>query len=488
MSLWISPTNSAIPSARVRSGSTAETSVRPDPNGRFSIGQEWDDEHTSEFFRGEIDEVTVYNRALTAEEVTAFYGDATLSKSGDGVIEADWQLKVPTSLEGLYVVGLHPSDVFSNTPGSDWEVWNGEIDTRAPRVETIVEEETSYLSIKTTYTCRARDFNLVNTSEEHPEDNFSCPCQTLPPAATVYTSTYYHEVSPWYAETFTDTNRLYRLEASCTVVGPALADSTTRACDIYGHCAQAVGEASEIVWLSPIDSGVLTPTLNSIITSTAPLLLEGSAYARDYLETMTVKVDNLVIDTKHWPSLSVTNTTWTSTWPAPTEGEHVLTTHAIDSNNKGQDFERPVKVIVDITPPIINIDPLVLTTTHRLSQNRVALTGGATDTNGVSTVEVKIEDEEWQEASLYGTDWQLDWYLGEEPEGKNYSITARATDAAGHTARITQTVFVNLETPNPITLTLESGSGVVTPGLTLRTAPVTLTLSWITETQQTGLL
>ena len=469
-------------------GLTFDTSVRPEPDGRFSIGQEWDGATATDFFQGQIDEVAIFDRALTAEEVTAFYGDATLSQSGDGVIESNWQLKVPAGLEGLYVTNLRPSDVFRNTPDSDWEVRNSEIDTRAPRVETIVEEETSYPSINTTYTCLARDFNLVNTCKEHPEDNFSCPCQTLAPLATVYTPTYYREASAWYSGAFTDTNRLYGLEATCTVVGPALADSTMEACDIYGLCTEDIGEASEIVWLSPIDSGVLTPSLNSIITSTAPLLLEGSAYARDYLETMTVKVDNLIIDTKYWSPLSVTNTTWTSTWLANTEGEHVLTTHVIDHLGNNQNFERPVKVIVDIAPPFINIDPLVLTTTHRLSQDRVALTGGATDTNGVSSVEVKVEDEEWQGASLDGTNWQLDWYLGEEPEGKNYSITARATDAAGHTTRITQTVFVNLETPNPITLTLESGGDVVTPGLTLRSVPAPLTLSWITTTQQTDLL
>ena len=469
-------------------GLNFETSVRPEPDGRFSIGQEWDGTTPTDFLEGRIDEVVIYDRALAAQEVTAMFAEATLATAGDGVLETDWDLMVPEGLEGLYSVRLRPSDVFSNTPPSDWEAWNGEIDTRGPLVDMTVEEETSYLGLGTTYTCWAEDYNLVGTSEDHPEYDFDCPCRTLAPLATVVTPTYYHEVSPWYAGTFTDTNRLYRLEASCSVVGPALADSTMQACDIHGHCEMAIGEPSEIIWVSPIDSGVLTPTVNSVVTSTAALLLEGSAYARDYLQSMTVTVDGGIIDTETWSCLDLTTTTWASTWLVPTEGEHVLSTQVIDCNNQHQDFHRPVKVLIDTIPPAVDISPLVLTTTHRLSRGRVALAGHATDINGIAAVEVKVEDGDWQTASLFDTDWQLDWHIGEEPAGEDYTVTARATDLGGHTTRITQTVHVNLETPNPITLTLKSAGTVVTPGTTLRTMPTTLDLTWVTETQQTDLL
>jgi hypothetical protein len=52
---------------------TFTTSVRPPTNGRFSIGQEWDGNTPSDFFKGIIDEVRVYNRALSAEEIKQQY-------------------------------------------------------------------------------------------------------------------------------------------------------------------------------------------------------------------------------------------------------------------------------------------------------------------------------------------------------------------------------------------------------------------------------
>ncbi len=470
---------------------TFSTSVRPDPNGRFSIGQEWDGDTPSQFFDGLIDEVAVYDRALSPEEVYVVYADAALSDSGDGVITTTWAYTVPNTLDGIYQLNLRPGDVFNNTgERPDWPVWNGEIDTAAPRVEATAEEKVSYLSIKTTYTCRAQDFNLIQVSEDHPEDSFKCYCQTVAPHATVYTRTYYHEVSPWYADTFTDTRRLYELEATCTVLGPAVGapDATMKACDAYGHCATAVPPSSEILAYELIDSAVLTPTQNAVITSTAAISLTGRAYASHSLKTIQVLVDGVPIDTHTWATPGVTSTQWASTWVPPFEGRYMLNSCATDHNDDTQDVEHPIEVIVDVLPPFVDILPTLLTTTHRLSQDRVALSGRVTDTNGLDAVQVSIDNGDWQDAAFYGGEWRLDWYLGEEPAGKQYTVTARATDVAGHTARVTETVTVDLQRPNPITLTLSSGGAVVTPGTVLTTTPALLDLSWVTSTSRIDLL
>jgi len=117
------------------------------------------------------------------------------------------------------------------------------------------------------------------------------------------------------------------------VPGPALASSDMRACDTYGHCSEAIAEPSQILLLSPLDSGVLTPTLNSIITSTAPITITGYAYARDCLKTVEVYVDNNLIDTHNWPfTPAVTNTQWSSLWAVPTEGTHTLRSVATDGH------------------------------------------------------------------------------------------------------------------------------------------------------------
>lgn len=48
---------------------TTTTTDRPSSNGRFSIGQDWDNLTTSDFTQGQIDDVRVYNKALTQDQV-----------------------------------------------------------------------------------------------------------------------------------------------------------------------------------------------------------------------------------------------------------------------------------------------------------------------------------------------------------------------------------------------------------------------------------
>jgi hypothetical protein len=49
------------------------TNYRPAADGQFSIGQEWDGTATSDFFAGRIDEVVVFDRVLSADEISTTY-------------------------------------------------------------------------------------------------------------------------------------------------------------------------------------------------------------------------------------------------------------------------------------------------------------------------------------------------------------------------------------------------------------------------------
>ncbi|UCF07840.1 MAG: right-handed parallel beta-helix repeat-containing protein, partial [Thermoplasmata archaeon] len=49
------------------------TTVRPDTSGRFSIGQDWDSAVPTDFFFGIIDEVTLFNRSLSENEIAELY-------------------------------------------------------------------------------------------------------------------------------------------------------------------------------------------------------------------------------------------------------------------------------------------------------------------------------------------------------------------------------------------------------------------------------
>jgi len=480
------------------SAATFETTVRPASDDDLCIGHLWMAASVAgHHFDGRIDEVFVYDRALGAEGIRDQYADTAPDSSGPGVLNTTWRYTLPDTLDGIYQINLRGVDVYDNqSRPSDWNTrWSGIIDTQAPRASMTVHEETSYLGVRTTYTCWARDFNLIWTSEAHPEYDFDCPCQELAPQATVYTPTYFHEVSPWYADTFTDTNRLYELVGRCTVPGAAPSGTAVQACDAHGHCRQATADLSESSIPDVTYSEVLTPTIHAVISTTTPISVAGRAYAGDYLSQLEFTADGAVIDTHMWPCPSnpnvVTQTTWASTWATVTEGVHTLDSHAVACgiDPDEQVFHRPVEVIVDATPPTLAITPTLLTTTHRLGQGVVALSGTVSDTLGIRAVQVSVDGGAWEDAWHYGEAWQLDWYLAKDPAGEPYTVTARAVDLAAHTTLVTETVTVDLVRPNPITLTLSADGQVVPPRSTLTAPlPVDLVLTWLTSTQRTDLV
>ncbi len=182
--------------------------VPAQPDGRFSIGQEWDGDTPSQFFSGQIDEVAIYSRALSATEAYGVYADATLSASGQGVASAAWSYNLPDTLTvspSSTCGHLQPVRQRRPPPGIG-RSGRARSSTRPRPVKlTVAEKEETYdvaglhpFIVKTTYTCLARDFNLVAASEAHPSYDFDCPCDTLAPVSTVITDTFYHEVSPWY--------------------------------------------------------------------------------------------------------------------------------------------------------------------------------------------------------------------------------------------------------------------------------------------------
>ncbi len=461
---------------------TFETDSRPDPNGYFSIGMQRGGSGNTDFFGGLIDEVRVHDRALSASEITQVYADAMLDAAGSGVTQTDWNFTIPEGLDGLYQINLRPGDIHENSaPNDQWPVWNGMIDTRAPLVElTIVENEETYdlagqnvFSAKTTYTCWAQDFNLA-------VDNFECPCQTLAPASTVISSTFYHEASPWYAEVFTDTVRLWEYQESCTLPGLAT-DNFMQACDLYGRCSTDVAEVDSLFnMIAPAYTAVVTPSHKTILTTSGIMDIEGLAYARDRIQRINVfdgaaPVGTINVDLGC--SGNITTTEWTLPW-TPTEGRHNLRSSVVScAGDTG--FGESNEVFVDTLAPVVGLLPTALNRDQRLSYGRVRLSGPTADaTSGLALVEVRVDGGDWAEASFDADSWQWDWYLGEEPDGATYSVDVRVTDRAGWSAQTNETVTVDLDVPNPITMTLESDSQVLVPGTTIRTLPTTLDLSW----------
>ena len=67
-----------------RSSASYNSTVRLDAGDRWSIAQEWDGSTPSDFFNGTVDEVAMWNRALTAEEMAYLYNNGTGNRPTEG--------------------------------------------------------------------------------------------------------------------------------------------------------------------------------------------------------------------------------------------------------------------------------------------------------------------------------------------------------------------------------------------------------------------
>jgi hypothetical protein len=202
-----------------------------------------------------------------------------------------------------------------------------------------------------------------------------------------------------------------------------------------------------------IASTVLTPTHESALATLDPVNVTGGAYALNYLKSLTLTVNSNVIFTTNWPSNTITDTLWSTTWTPAAEGVYNLVSVAEDWNGALQTQLQPISVTVDTQAPSIAFDTTVLTTTHQLSFGRVELTGAASDGIGLEKVAISVDSSALDDASFGTSSWRYPWNLGLDPDGQVYSVTAQASDAV-HTTSITGAVTVDIVPPAEVTLYL----------------------------------
>ncbi len=430
---------------------------------------------------------------LVGKQDTPDWQEATLARSGTDIIHTTWSHSVPGSpdgldpggLEGIYQIDLRGSDVLGNRNDSraEWNQWRGDIDTLAPRVEVTIEQAGTGEAARTQYTCRAEDFNLV-------EDSFQCPCPVRPADRA------YHDTD-WWRTWVSDTTRLYRIETACLVEGhQPISTAVVRACDRYGRCStHGPGLQAAPPITSPLDSVIFSPGYGTVLTTTNPISVAGGVYAERTpgLKALTVTVDSTPIYTTTWEPNSY-GEQWATTWIPSGEGPHSLASVAADHHGYVQTDLHPVTITLDTQPPQITVPAAVLTTAHRLSFGRVALSGPYTEMGGVEAIQVGAEDGYWGEAAaIDDTTWRYAWYLGEEPDGKRYPVTAVITDVAGRSAQDSGAITVDLVPPAPLTVTLAytDSSGTLTPltqGQIIRDVPSpTLTIEWTASSDGSGL-
>ncbi|MBN1873374.1 MAG: Ig-like domain-containing protein [Anaerolineae bacterium] len=462
-------------------------------------------------FDGMMDEIVIFNRALSDSEVKTLYTigregqpwlnwqPATLAESGKGIIQTTWSHVIPDNLnEGFYQIDLRATDVLSNHNAtvSTWPQWQGEIDTYAPQVSVEFELTGTGDTARTEYICTAEDFNLV-------QEGFECPCAVLPSDRTAYTS-------EWWSTWMSDTTRLYRIETTCLVPGhQAASKAYIRAYDRYGKTSEDAPNftlrARDAI-TSPLDTVIFTPTYGSVFTSTDPIAVAGGVYAERTLglKALTVTVDSAIIYTGTWTPGSYYGGQWATTWPTPVEGTHTLLAVVADHHGYVQTATRPITFYVDTLMPDIAFPTDVLTSAHRISSGHLILTAPYTETGGVDTIQVKevgtSSEENWQTVMVIGEHtWRYAWQPDATPDnmplldGATYTFTGRITDVAGRTTQVTDTIYVDVTPPEPVTVTLAytNSTGIRTPILSGQTisdvVSPTLFITWTASSDGSGL-
>ncbi len=478
------------------------------PTGKTTIGS---DSAGGENFSGHLDEVLLYDRALTADQIHAI---AHPISSGVSAVEIDflhaqdrdapdtitwhavelaqldaafssWRYTLPEGLEGPYQIYLRARDGLGNTRVIP-NVWEGEIDTHAPRI-TFTQSE--LLPGYRLVTCRAEDYNLVET-------DFDCP---IAPANWLRTE----EQAAWYTAIYTNTTpKLTHIESTALIIITETLGTLT-ACDLFDKCAISAAAS----FPPPTSTSlILSPLAGSVSTAIVPLTLTGYIASPDYVRALTVTVNGVPVLTENWSvGDNLTATTWITTWTP--SGEGATTLHATLRDGAGNVIASPTPhvIYVDASPPA-----LALTTPHINAQNwqpsgYVTLQGVVTETVKLERLDVQVETpiassslpaETWQAVRLPSGDaWRGSVYVGSaaRPDGDTITFTVRAVDVAGFTTVISHALLADATPPAPLAATLAYTNSlgvwtVIQPGATLDDVlSPTLFIEWPAASDGSGI-
>ncbi len=490
--------------------------------GALHIGSLFDG---TEPFNGLLDELTIHDRALAGYEVANLhaYGSGTWESAAlNGTTNPTWTYTIADGtdgLEGIYQVNVRATDTLGNRTTLDGQrMWRGEIDTRPPVVNfTATPLYTGIVPFVwgTEYDCHATDFNLA-------EDHF-CIGSPVPIYPGFQTGdlhlTNYDAVDQWYANTISDTTRLYKIDASHTYDEKLPTNVTVQTCDVYGHCTTSQSSlannendfersASTDERTSLADDNltaeIFTPANGTVLSSLEQIDVSGYAYALNALREITVTVNGESAFSQHWVTDNITNTLWSFQWRPPGQGTYKLQPSAGDwqditppampykaymplvpafatpLNDLRSSAARPAGVIglngvytgpistiyVDTEPPVISIDAGPVNMADQVGQNIVLISGTATDSLAIHRVEVRVDDGPWKRASFDEDGrWQAVIRLSGVLDGNSFKITARATDKADWTTTTERHLTVDIVPPAQVEIDLayENAQGETLP-------------------------
>lgn len=462
---------------------------------------------SGEGFVGWLDEVRIIKSALSAEDVQSLFQSAdrpwypaTLDQAGDGVSSSTWRLVVPADLdENLYQIDMRATDMLGNRTLSPY-VWRGMIDTQSPRV-TITAQPTGnqYFNVAANaeqyeidYACSADDLFLEDRT-------YDCPCNGQSQPERSYLQ------AGWWSELFSDTSRITRLSSTCTLWEPTPEPvATARVCDLPGNCTEATSQPANALLAASAQAAdpnlplavVADPTQGQVVAADGTFSVTVNAEGPQPLRTVELLVDGSVVDTASFVQAdNITNTRRTIAVSPGSEGTYTLVARATDWAGNAQADLAPITITLDTQLPQLTLSTSALTTSSILQPGSgiVRLTGTATDTVGVGVVQVRLGEQAFSDTEFDGTTWKTSFYLGEEPDGKLITGTARVIDLAGRIAAINKQVMVDVVEPAPVdtTMSYRNSQGNIVPlergdAITDTPSP-TLILEWTASSDGSGL-
>lgn len=447
-----------------------------------------------DWLNGAVDDARIYARALSAAEVQSLYAshwqEVTLNQSGQAVVRTEFGgVPLPSGLEGHYQADLRGWDTLDNRNDSaqSRQQWTGWLDTLPPRAQLQYEITTVGSSSEVHYRFVAQDFSLV-------EAGLVSPC----PGGMPLERTYFN--APWFrawtGQVAGDTSQLYTLADECYLPYPGALDPLT-VCDAAGNCTTVTAEPMAIAAFRPPPeerpAGILMlePSSGTLLSTTVPMAISGSAHSAAWLRQVTVHVDDGLIYSAQWRKGDRLGTSWATTWTPTGEGAHQIEAQLVDW--AGRTYTDTVAVALDLTAPAVALATAVLTSTH-LAGGLLPLRGTAGDENGLTAVEAQVDGGPWLPVALHDGTWAAAWPAGLHalPDGEAHAATVRAVDRAGWTTVDAGNLWVDLVPPAPVELDLsyEGVAGTTRPvtrtGTTLRDAGGTLKMAWSAGSDGSG--
>jgi poly(3-hydroxybutyrate) depolymerase len=213
---------------------------------------------------------------------------------------------------------------------------------------------------------------------------------------------------------------------------------SARATDSSGHTAAATATVTvnnaSTVDMTPPTVSIAAPAASATVAGSTTI--HGSASDNVGVTAVTVQIDSGAMQP------AVGTSSWSYAWDttAASNASHTIVVRASDA--AGNTGMATVMVTVsntpiDTVPPTISI---AMPTNGSTVAGTTSIAGSASDNVGVTAVAVAIDGGSYMAAT--GTSsWSYAWTTSTVANG-SHSITARASDAAGHTATATVTVMV----------------------------------------------